>query len=104
MNTQTARLDRVHARRTDRDRVARLLIHYPRLDEREIIEIAGFIRNGPHLDVGLLAGDERLKPHVDAFMADHRWRLKASWTERAVLTGVILGPLLLLWLFWEAFA
>ena len=100
MNAHTRR---EHARdlRLTRQEVADLLHRYPQVSDAEAREVVTFLRNGRHLDVGLLTGDERLKPHLDRFMADHARHFRLSVGEATGVTAAILAFLGLCWLIWE---
>jgi len=68
--TQSTTYEEVRAIRADRQHVAALLDRYPRVSEDETQEIITFLRTGRHLDVGMVTGDDALRPKLDAFMAD----------------------------------
>ena len=74
-----------------REQVADLLSRYPRVSDAEARLILRFLRSGRHLDVGMLTGDEQLKPQLDLFMA-----------ETAAVVATIAGFLVACWLVWEA--
>jgi hypothetical protein len=100
---QTAH-EEVRARCSDRERIADLLSRYPRLSHHETGEIVTFLRTGRHLDIGMLTSSERLRPHLDAFMADHRSHFRVKWGEGSAVIGGIVALLLIFWLVWEAFS
>ena len=81
----------------------RLLSRYPGITEDESAEILTFLRTGRHLDVGLLTADERLKPNLDAFMADHKSHFQVKWTEAALVIAGIAALIAILWLVLEMF-
>ena len=85
-----------------REQVADLIVRYPQLSEAEAKLILAFLRKGRHLDVGMLTADERLKPQLDSFMADHARHFRVSPFEGSVLVGAILAFLAICWLVWEA--
>ena len=99
MNAET----REHARalRLNRQEVADLLRRYPHVSEAEAGLIVAFLRKGRHLDVGMLTGDEALKPRLDHFMADHAKHFRLSFGEAAGVTGAIVAFLGFCWLIWE---
>ena len=82
-----------HGERLSRDQVADLLFRYPRVSDAETKLILGFLRNGRHLDIGLLTADEALKPHLDSFMADHAKHFRVGAVEGSVVVAAIVGVL-----------
>jgi hypothetical protein len=96
--------EEVRALRLDRERVSDLLARYPSVSDGESHEILSFLRNGRHLDIGLLTSNRRLRPKLDAFMADHKAHFRIGIGEGTAVIGGILLILALLWLVWEAFA
>jgi hypothetical protein len=99
MNAHT----RAHARalRITRQQTADLLRRYPQVSDAEAKQIVTFLREGRHLDVGMLTGDEALKPHLDRFMADHAKHFRLSVGEAAGVTAAIVAFLGFCWLIWE---
>ena len=85
-----------------REAVAELLIRYPRVSGEEARLILTFLRKGRHLDVGMLTGDETLRPHLDRFTADHARHFRLGVGEAATVVGAILAFLVICWLVWEA--
>jgi hypothetical protein len=85
-----------------RDQAAELLRRYPRVSDGEAKAIVTFLRKGRHLDVGMLTADERLKPQLDGFMADHGKHLRVGAGEATVLIAAIAGLFFALSLIWEA--
>lgn len=102
MSSHAPRIDSANHDPAERERIAKLLQRYPKIGEDEVTEVISFLRKGPHLDVGMLTGDERLKPKLDAFMADHRRHFTLRAGEVAAVVAGIIGMLLLLWAIWEA--
>ena len=102
--TQSTTYEEVRAIRADRQHVAALLDRYPRVSEDETQEIITFLRTGRHLDVGMVTGDEALKPKLEAFMADHKSHFRLKWTEIVAVTAGIFGVPTGAWMVWEAFA
>jgi hypothetical protein len=98
---QTAH-EEVRARCSDRERIADLLSRYPRLSHHETGEIVTFLRTGRHLDIGMLTSSERLRPHLDAFMADHRSHFRVKWGEGSAVIGGIVALQLMLAPMWKA--
>ena len=87
-----------------RERASELLARYPSVSEKEAGEILQFLRTGRHLDIGLLASDERLRPRLDSFLKDHKPHLGGTWREAAAVVGGFLVLLITAWLIWGAFA
>lgn len=104
MTHQTMHAEEARALRADRQHVAALIDRYPRLSEDETKEVITFLRTGPHLDVGMLTGDEALKPKLEAFMAEHKQHFRLKWTESLAVTAGIFGVPTAAWALWEAFA
>ena len=88
----------------DRERIADLLSRYPRVSGNEVGEILAFMRTGPHLEIGLLTSNQRLKPNLDSFMADHKSHFRVKWSEGAAVIGGIAALLATLWFLWETLA
>ena len=72
-----------------------------RLSNSEAKAIVDFLRNGRHLDVGILTGDEALKPQLDSFMKDHKEHLGLGFGEATAVVAGIAGFLFLCSLLWE---
>jgi hypothetical protein len=87
--------------RLTRERAADLLYRYPHVSEAEAKLILGFLRNGRHLDVGMLTVDEMLKPQLDSFMADHAKHFRVGFGEATAVVAAIAGFLGFCWLIWE---
>jgi hypothetical protein len=85
-----------------REQVADLLCRYPRVSDAEARLILRFLRSGRHLDVGMLTGDEALKPQLDLFMDDHGRHLRVGAGETAAVVASIAGFLVACLLVWEA--
>lgn len=100
MNAQTTRIE-VDPCSPSRERVAKLLMLYPKVSGRENREILEFMRNGRHLEIGLLTSDQRLRPNLDSFMKDHKKYFQLTFREAAVIVAVVVGFLLAGWLLWE---
>jgi hypothetical protein len=98
-----AHASRVEADRspTSRERVAVLLARYPTVSKNDKREILDFMKNGRHLEIGLLTSKEVLRPKLDAFMEDHKRHFRASFGESAAVVAMIAAFLLAAWLFWE---
>jgi hypothetical protein len=100
MNSR-AQTDAQLARNLSREEVADLLVRYPQVSDAEAKLILAFLRKGRHLDVGMVTGDERLKPHVDRFTADHASHFRVSIFEGTALIAAMAGFLAACWLLWE---
>jgi hypothetical protein len=85
-----------------REQVADLLCRYPHVSDGEAKAILTFLRKGQHLDVGILTGDERLKPHLDSFVADHAKHFRLGFGEGSAVVAAIAAFLGICWLIWEA--
>jgi len=93
--------DRTRALPLDREQVAELLSRYPHVSDRESHQILTFLREGRHLDVGLLTSNDRLRSKLDVFMNDHKKHFRVTWSEGARAIAGIIAMLLVLWLAWE---
>lgn len=96
--------EEVRALRADRQRITTLIERYPRISADEAEEVITFLKTGRHLDVGMVTGDEALKPKLEAFMADHKSHFRLKWTEIVAVTAGIFGVPTGAWMVWEAFA
>ena len=85
----------------ERERVAVLLGRYPNVSKDENRAILEFMKNGRHLEIGLLTSNESLRPRLDAFMEDHKKHFGVSFGEVAAIVAMIAAFLLAAWLFWE---
>ena len=97
-----ARREQACALRADRCQAAELVRRYPSVSDDEVELILHFLRRGRHLDVGMVTGDESLRPQLDLFMADHGKELRVSLVEGSAAVAAIAGFLLVCWLIWEA--
>ena len=52
----------------------------------------------------MLTSSDRLRPQLDAFMADHQSHFRIKWGEASAVIGGIVALLLIFWLVWEAFS
>jgi|SRR6185295_1606882 hypothetical protein len=100
MNAHTGRVD-IGPWLTPREQVAELLARYPNVSKNENRKILEFMKNGRHLEIGLLTSDEKLKRNLDAFMNDHRRHFRVGFGEAAAVVAMIAAFLLAAWLFWE---
>ena len=102
MTNRTTR-EQVRALRFDRERIAGLIGRYPTISDEETSEVLGFLRNGRHLDIGLLTCNDRLKPKLDAFMEEHKGHFRVSSLESSAVIAAIAVILYGLWLALEVF-
>jgi hypothetical protein len=98
MNYQTTPTKEIPRSQPSRERVSRLLFHYPRVSDQQSREILDFLRSARHLDLGLLTTNEQIRPQLDAFMADHKRHFRLKWTEGFAVVGGIALLLATLWL------
>jgi len=98
MNYQTAPTKEIPRPQPSRERVSRLLFHYPRISDQQSREILDFLRSARHLDLGLLTTNEQIRPQLDAFMADHKRHFRLKWTGGLAVVGGIALLLATLWL------
>jgi len=101
MNAPTRHED-VRAVRHARHDISSLLSRYPRVSGAETRRIIAFLRDGRHLDIGILTADEALKPQLDRFMADHAGHFRLGLRDTAKALAVIAAILAFCWLLWEA--
>ena len=97
MTNRTTR-EQVRALRFDRERIAGLIGRYPTISADETSEVLSFLRNGRHLDVGLLTSNDRLRPKLDAFMQEHKGHFRLSVLESLAVLAAIGAFLYGLWL------
>jgi hypothetical protein len=90
------------APRLTREQAADLLQRYPHVSDAEAKLILTFLRKGRHLDVGIITGDDELKPQLDSFMADHAEHFRVGFLEGSGVVAAIAAFLGLCWLVWEA--
>lgn len=102
MNAYTQSAMEARAFRSSRQQAAELLDRYPDISEAERAEIVSFIRTGRHIDIGLLTANEKIRPKIDAFMADHKKEFGLGSREVVTVIAAILAFLAFCWLVWEA--
>ena len=93
--------DRGQAAILSREAASDLLERYPRVSADEAKLLVHFLRKGRHLDVGILTGDEKLKPHLDMFMADHARHFRVGVGETSAAVAAIAAFLAMCWVVWE---
>ena len=82
------------------DRFESLLARYPGLTDPEIHEVLLFLRKGKVLELGLLSGNEAIKPQLERFRADHARDLSIGRQElifAAIVLVIVLAAVALLW-------
>jgi hypothetical protein len=82
------------------ERIVSLLDRYPNISRDEAQEILTFLQAGSYFDVGLLTGDARLKPSLDAFVKDHRRHFDVEPDRAEAVVGIGILVLFLLWAIW----
>jgi hypothetical protein len=97
----TSHVEEIRTLRSSRERVANLLNRYPDVTEKDRKEILTFIKEGRHVDIGLLTADDKLRPRLDAFMADHKRHFSLGTGEIVRALAVIAAILMVCWLLWE---
>ena len=90
--------------RSRRDRVADLVGRYPNVSDRDRREILAFMRDGRHLEIGLLTANEKIRAKLDRFMRDHQSHFGVTAGEVAAVIAGIGLLLVVLWLLWAALA
>jgi len=93
-----------HTRPVDRNRLERieaLLQRYPGLTDGEIEDVLLFLRKGPALEIGLLTGNEALRPQLDRFRADHRGELSIGAREIAAIAAIVALLIVAVALLWD---
>lgn len=73
-----------------------LLRRYPAVKEWETAEIVRFLAIGSHLDVGLIAGNEELRPKVEAVRKANPSAFRIKAHEAFFFVGGVAGPALFL--------
>jgi hypothetical protein len=91
----------IRALRATRDRAAKLIARYPKLSRHEVREVVQFVRTGRHVDLGVLAANEQIRPKFDAFMADHKRQFRLTFEEVAGVLVLFLAFFLVCWMMWE---
>jgi hypothetical protein len=102
MTAYTSHLQAGRDVRSRRDRVADLVGRYPNVSDKDRREILDFMRNGRHLDIGLLTANEKIRSKLDRFMHDHKSHFGVTAREVAAVVAGIGVMLATLWLLWGA--
>lgn len=101
MTAYRSHIEEVRAVRSTRERIADLLGQYPHVSDKDRREILAFMRNGRHLDIGLLTSSEKLRPKLDRFMKDHKRHFAIDFIDIVRVLAVITAALMVCWLLWE---
>ena len=101
MTAYTSHIGEVRAARSTRDRVAELLEHYPHVSDKDRKEILQFMKEGRHLEIGLLTANDNVRPQLDAFMDDHKRHFRVGAAEVIRLLAVLAAAALVCLLLWE---
>lgn len=101
MTAYTSHVHESRGPRSPRERIAALLGRYPNLTDAERQEVLSFMTHGRHLEIGLLTSDEKVRPQLEAFMADHKRHFRIGVADVAWLFGVLAAVVMFLWLLWE---
>jgi hypothetical protein len=94
-------IEEVRAARSSRERVAEMLSRYPDVSEKDRREILSFMRNGRHLDIGLLTSSDKIRPQLDRFMRDHKRHFQIDLVDIARMLAVLTAAVMACWLLWE---
>ena len=74
---------------------------FPTQDRKEILV---FMKEGRHLDIGLLTADDNVRPQLDAFdTADHKRHFKLNVLDMLRALAVVGAVLIVCRLIWELF-
>jgi hypothetical protein len=101
VNVHTTRPKDVGAVRATRDRIGKLLSAYPDVTDEDRKEILAFMKEGRHLDIGLLTANDQLRPKLDAFLADHQRHFALGALDVVRMLAVMVAAVTFCWLLWE---
>jgi hypothetical protein len=101
MTAYTSHIEEVRALRSTRERIASLLGRYPHVSDKERKEILAFMKEGRHLEIGLLTSNDKVRPQLDSFMADHKRHFRVGAADVARLLAVFAVVGMFFWLLWE---
>ncbi len=79
-----------------RQRMEHLLRRYPDLSQEETKELLTFLRSGPHLDVGLVTGEDEFREKVRDIRTRYRSEFRLKLRESIFFVALIVGPFLYL--------
>lgn len=75
-----------------RKRIESLLRRYPNIKEAETQEVVRFLATGPHLDVGLILGNDSLSEHVRAIRRANPSYFRLKKSEALLFVLCVGGP------------
>jgi hypothetical protein len=89
----TREVDHPELKQTSRRKhIEDLLRRYPAIRESEKQEIVHFLATGPHLDVGLITGNEALRPKVEEIRKANPAQFRMKWHEALFFIIAVGGP------------
>jgi hypothetical protein len=83
-------------------RIESLLSSYPHVTADEAQEIAGFLRNGSCMDVGLLSTNRNAWAKAEQFRRENATEFATTAKEYALFAGTIIALLVLGVLLWSS--
>ncbi|MGN6057765.1 MAG: hypothetical protein ACTHOI_04195 [Sphingomicrobium sp.] len=101
MTAYTSHIEEVRELRFSRDRIASLLGRYPHISDKERKDILEFMKEGKHLEIGLLTSNDKIRPQLDAFMDDHKRHFRIGPADVTRLVAVFAAVAMFCWLIWE---
>ena len=84
-----------------RDRVEALLRRYPETSAAETAEIIHFLKKGPLFDVGLVTGNDELKPTVERIRREHRAEFSLGLREYAIVAAIVIALIVVGAILWN---
>jgi hypothetical protein len=75
---------------------ADLIGRYPALSKPELDRLVGLFPRLSALDMSLIMADARLNPRLEAFCTTHRYLLRPSLADMAVIGAILSLPILIL--------
>ena len=93
--------ERTLAGESRRDRVEALLRKYPETSSAETAEIIQFLRKGPLFDVGLVTGNDELKPTVERIRREHRSEFSLGIREYALVAAIVIALIVVSAILWN---
>jgi hypothetical protein len=100
MNDMTTVLTRP-VRTAALERVEELLRRYPDIAAEESGEILHFLKKGTALEIGLLSGNDDLRPALDAFRAAHARDLSLGMRELLIVAAIVVLTVVACALLWD---
>ena len=87
------------AARSPAERAEDIFRRYPDISAEEVQEALTFLKEGRHLDIGLVAGNPDISEQLAAFRHEYRQALRLGVGEAMIFALLISGLLgVLLWL------